>query len=383
MIFIHAASPVCPLLLGCIVIGIIGLALGNPGGVFREKSMPFTFAFWVSLFTFTFNWVRFYYSNLFHIGGWGLHWDVMWSLAVEEQFYLLLPLALILSKNSTRLVAWLLPIIGIGALSRYGMDHVGFANWKIASNSCFDALAMGVLTALYAQQFQRRFGSSFIGAGLFLLTVGCISYDPTTAPTIQAAGACAFMLGAQARDDLFSRAWNIPARIGVLSYEMYLLHPIVFGAIRTLITPNAGGTGLIFGWLAFAAITAFFSEAVHDIFTEPSNRALRKLFLRREATAAVAGCTRLNPPEPTIHKHTLPAISGLVVKPALPVKSPFDDHAQIVETGLPTERLLQPRGIGHQRRRIAPRRGPSGRAIFCPLTASATFTTSRTEKPLP
>lgn len=278
-----------PLLLACIAIGAVALFFGSTNSVFREaKSLPFDLAFWVSLFTFTFNWVRVVYTGLYDIGGWGFHWDVMWSLAVEEQFYLFLPLALILCRNTTRFVWFLFLVIGVCVMSRYGMARYPSFPLKFTSNACFDALALGVLTALYAPNFPKHLAPAFIFGGIFLMALGCISYDVVLAPFIQASGACMFMLGAQARDEIFGSAWALPARIGTLSYEMYLLHPLVYECLRRYITPNAGGYGLVVGWTIYIAVTAVVAEVTHGFFSEPANRWLRQRFRRTQPMQAMA-----------------------------------------------------------------------------------------------
>jgi peptidoglycan/LPS O-acetylase OafA/YrhL len=276
-----------PLLLVCIVIGAIALALGSENSMFKDtKHLPFDGVFWLSLFTFTFNWVRVLYTNVYGIGTWGLHWDVMWSLAVEEQFYIFLPLALILCGNKKRLTTLLTSVIVIGVLFRCWAVQAGVAQVGLMSIARFDALALGVFAALYAPSIPKHFTLAAMGSGILLMTIGCLSYELVLAPFAQAAGAALFMLGAQARDDLFGRIWSGPARIGVLSYEMYLLHPLVLEVLRHYVTPNLGGLGLVFGWLLFIAATALLSEAVHRTFTEPANRWLRGT-LRKIATVPV------------------------------------------------------------------------------------------------
>jgi len=274
--YVRRIARIQPLMLASIAFGALMLALTGHSAVFRWGA-PFTASFWISLFTFTFNWVRVFHGG--PVRGWGLHWDVMWSLAIEEQFYLLLPLALLWSKKGWRFVPVAIGVIVICTVSRYVMALTGLADWQYTSLACFDALAIGVLSAQVAPLIPSKLSALLMIAGGVIMAVAAypVEFNPPFSFLVVELGAAAFILGAQASENLFRHVWRIPSRVGQLSYEMYLLHP----AVLFFIAPHMNRWPLTLGWLAFASITAIVAYLVHAVFTEPMNAWLRFALLKR------------------------------------------------------------------------------------------------------
>ncbi len=277
--YVRRIARIQPLMLASIAFGTLMLTLSGHSAVFRWGA-PFTASFWISLFTFTFNWVRVFHGG--PVRGWGLHWDVMWSLAIEEQFYLLLPLVLLWSKKSLRFVPVAIGVIVICTVSRYVMALAELANWQYTSLACFDALAIGVISAQVAPLIPSKISAQLMIAGGIIMAVAAypVEFNPPFSFLLVELGAAAFILGAQTSANLFGRIWSIPSRIGQLSYEMYLLHP----AVLFFIAPHMNGWPLTIGWLAFTSITAFMAYLVHAVFTEPMNSWLRTILLKRRET---------------------------------------------------------------------------------------------------
>lgn len=275
--YVRRAGRILPLLATSILIGIVVLGFGADGQlydyVFRDPNANFGVAFWLSLFTFTFNWARL--AFIAQSNGWGLHWDVLWSLAVEEQFYVLFPLLLIWSRATGRLMRVLGAAVAVAIIGRGLVELTGLngAYALISSFACIDALAIGVLTALLSDKLQ-------IGSGLRVVLAACgativgltyFSTDLLLAPTILALGAASIIVGVQRPNTFASKLWLPLARIGELSYGIYLLHPVVL----FFAAPLLRGSDFIGGYLLFLLFTMALADLSYRYIERPANRWVR------------------------------------------------------------------------------------------------------------
>jgi peptidoglycan/LPS O-acetylase OafA/YrhL len=271
--YIARIARIQPLLIASILLGAAMLSLGIDTAPFGSPDhAPFNFLFWLSLLTFSFNWLHLAVSQ-YGFSGWGLHWDVMWTLAIEEQFYLLLPL-LFVGQKPKRFVPTLIAIIIVcNFLRDAGQSYV--VAWDFTSFAGFDALGLGVLTAYLAHRSDPRLSLWLMTAGLFAIAVGATAHDARS--LLIAYGAAAFVLGAQARDDYFACA-RLPARLGQLSYEMYLIHPLVIAVLL----PTFQATAMRFDLALLLSVvsTALVAAIVETTFTRPTNIWLRKALAR-------------------------------------------------------------------------------------------------------
>jgi peptidoglycan/LPS O-acetylase OafA/YrhL len=192
-----------------------------------------------------------------------------WTLSIEEQFYLVYPLAMLLVTKSTR------RFLLLGALC---FASIWYAR-RININDGFDALfynsfsrafepLIGCLTALIHRQFAPgRFQSSafrFIG----IVLIGFAIFEPHSMNykrmLIPCLGAAAFLLAQpDRRDPLFRIMASLPLRaIGILSYSIYLWHwPVfVFAKILLGFLGNAETIGCILLTVALSAATFYTLE---------------------------------------------------------------------------------------------------------------------------
>jgi peptidoglycan/LPS O-acetylase OafA/YrhL len=135
----------------------------------------------------------------------------------------------------------------------------------------FDSLGLGVLTAYLAHRCDPSLSLWLMAAGLFAIVVGATAIDGRS--LLIAYGAAAFVLGAQARDALFC-SLKLPSRLGQLSYEMYLLHPLVIAVLLPAFRVASMRFDVALLLSIFSA--AFVAAIVETTFTRPTNIWLRK-----------------------------------------------------------------------------------------------------------
>jgi peptidoglycan/LPS O-acetylase OafA/YrhL len=169
-----------------------------------------------------------------------------WSLAVEEQYYVLFPLFIILfyrfgRRNLAALFA--AGLIASLCLSEYLLQHKPTANFYFAPPRAWELLA-GALLALAAAErpLYERFGGRLAQilslTGLASIGVSVFVYDAATPfPGLYAippALGAALVLGFAHRGTLAGRILSLPpvAGAGLLSYSLYLWHQPLFAFAR-------------------------------------------------------------------------------------------------------------------------------------------------------
>nr|WP_314608124.1 acyltransferase [uncultured Janthinobacterium sp.] len=218
--------------------------------------------------------------------------NVYWSLSVEEMFYLLLPLSCRVLRQRHRIMLLCGAAIVAGPLYRslHADNEIYFMYGYLA---CFDAIAIGCLTALLTQHWQPgaragrflRWTAGLALAALYLRGIG--GHEVFGFTWIAVAGA-AFIAGATA-SPAADRGRSGPLQwLGRHSYELYLFHIIVLAGMRNVVDKAGLGYAERLPWLAlFLAATALAAALVARYVSDPANAALRRRF-RGAATAAPA-----------------------------------------------------------------------------------------------
>jgi peptidoglycan/LPS O-acetylase OafA/YrhL len=187
-------------------------------------------------------WNLFYLSNVYmaQVGDWKLIHGIthLWSLAVEEQFYLSWPLIILLVPKKHLLKA-LLVIIASAPVYRYfcGIYHVNRVATAVMTNGNLDLLALGALLAYMKMHVADRLHAFtryclLIGIAGYLISVVASSIYPGGANaiftrTFEGMFTCWFVnKAADGFGGIFGRvmAFKPLLHIGKISYGLYLYH---------------------------------------------------------------------------------------------------------------------------------------------------------------
>lgn len=216
------------------------------------------------------------------------NWGVLWSLSVEEVFYLFFPLIARFFGRGKLFVGILLCFVVAGPFARTVLAH-GNDVWSDQSYlGGMDAIALGCLTALLVRRTQfsevavRVF--AIIGAALVLFAL--VGLRIVRAPlitqtgldmTVIALGTCLVMIAAA------QTQWKAPwvlkplIQLGQRSYEVYLTHVFVVFAFFGIFMSYGHPAGAVLPlFLLTTLVAAIAGDLVGRYFSEPVNRALRR-----------------------------------------------------------------------------------------------------------
>jgi peptidoglycan/LPS O-acetylase OafA/YrhL len=241
--------------------------------------------FWLSFFSFSFNWYCVLHPEVYF--SLGFHWILLWSLSVEEQFYLFYPLILLALRNVGKLIWFLSALILLGPLFRLA----GAMLWphrtlptSISTPAVWDLLAAGALVYLLSKKLKpflderRKLAVGLCLGGFFVLMLVCLlaSADDLTdqiwAPTFLALGLGLFLLGAFSLSGFQNKLLGFVSLPGRWSYGIYLLHIMV---LFTLWFFLKGRTFLECGLVYGAALVAV-AGISHHFYETPMNHWVRQ-----------------------------------------------------------------------------------------------------------
>lgn len=248
--YLARAWRILPLLLLVLAV-LTTLAVLNVPGFAPDPDQQSVAGLLGSALTLTFNW---YEGRT----GWApAGWDVLWSLSIEEAFYLGFPL----------LCLWLPRRLLVGGLIAWALCLAPLRDLVPAANEVWRekaylpgmaAIAWGVLAALLAGRWQpgRRTGQLLALAGGLTIFLA-LGWDRMLHKLFAGAsmyalcvGACCMLIGCAAWAPRPQAGLRWLARMGELSYELYLTHMfVVLAAVagyRALLGPMQTWTFIVY-----------------------------------------------------------------------------------------------------------------------------------------
>lgn len=274
--YISRFARIAPCLIGLLFILTALHFLGVKGYVINSKFSYFEALF--SALTFHLNWLE------GHKGYLPAAWDVLWSLSVEEVFYIVFPIVCVISRNKKIVYTILVVLILIGPLNRFALE--GNKIWQSkAYLSCMDSIAMGCLFALISHKRTlsriANYGLSLAGA-LIIVFILMVKRDPSFIflgelyifKTILSVGVGLMLVPSfgQKLTPSIGRLLSPLALYGRLSYEIYLTHVFVVFAGVTLYRANEVSLNYSFIWLfSIVLISGLLGYIVERFFSKPMN----------------------------------------------------------------------------------------------------------------
>jgi len=222
------------------------------------------------------------------------NWDILWSLSIEEMFYLFFPVACFLLAGkrffgrSMVFPALLLVFVILGPFGRTLFAHGNEIAEDYSYLGGMEGISWGCLTALVvsSRRFSRRAIWALGIAGTVVVSASLIFswqvYRGWLGKTglnfsLLGVGTCMFIAATAQMEWRSPRVLSPLVRMGRYSYEIYLTHMFVVFTLFDLFL-HAGkpmrGVPILFVFaILFAALLG---AAVANLYSEPANRFLRR-----------------------------------------------------------------------------------------------------------
>ncbi|MFK7954074.1 MAG: acyltransferase family protein [Ekhidna sp.] len=276
-------SRIMPLLIALLVVLSVLHLTGVSGYVINLNKTSLLRAIF-SVLTFHFNWLE------IQVGYLPANWDVLWSISIEECFYLVFPIVCLALKKDWQFVFILLLFVGISPWARVELFLDNDLAYKNHLGS-IDAIAFGCMTAIIAHKFNisKKMNALLLIIGSILIVMvmfykGMIWRSGLTElglnVSILSIGVSMVVLWMHNRykkdlqKDYLAFRWL--KQMGKYSYEIYLTHMFIVIPMAQVIKTNELGEQWLIPLLFLSlALSFLLGWLISTRFSEPVNRWLR------------------------------------------------------------------------------------------------------------
>jgi peptidoglycan/LPS O-acetylase OafA/YrhL len=221
------------------------------------------------------------------------NWDILWSLSIEEMFYLFFPLTCLLFGGkrlfgrSIVLPALLFVFVILGPFGRTLFAHGNEIAEDYSYLGGMEGISLGCLTAIVAsrRRFSRRAlwilgmaGTVIVSASLIFSWQAYRDWLGKTGLnfTVLGIGTCMFITATAQSEWKSPRVLAPLVWMGRYSYEIYLTHMfVVFTFFGVFLDAGKPMRGVPFLFVSAILVSGLLGAAVANVYSEPANRYLR------------------------------------------------------------------------------------------------------------
>lgn len=218
--------------------------------------------------------------------------NILWSLSVEEIFYIVFPLLCVFLKNTRFILLFFFSLIIISPIYRShytGSEIVALYGYL----SCFDAIAIGCVAAIIANKIEFTNGLRKVvlySASLFIVIIyfySGIMENVVLGVSLMALATAVYLISAsseKAASNNTSLLTRIICWFGKNSYELYLFHIVVLALMKEMVSRDALGDYTKLVWAAlFIGISVLVAGTISAYYSSPMNKRFRNiLFAHRQ-----------------------------------------------------------------------------------------------------
>lgn len=282
---------IVPCLVGLLMVLSILHLTGTPQFVIHRPHQSLPRALFAAL-TFHINWFEGKTGYL------PAGWDVLWSLSVEEVFYLAFPLLCRILRQRRLLILVLLGFVVAGPFARVLIHSDPWVDYSYFG--CMDGIALGCLAAMLAARFtfSAKWNLALLvsGTGLCLLIEvfrpiqGWLGlYKAGLDVTVLSVGVALLVIALQQRSATGHWLAGWLRWFGRNSYEVYLTHMLVIWPMVGIYVYFHQSLAVSpFWFVGITALTGLLGFAVARFYSEPLNRLLRTRLIAAKAKALAA-----------------------------------------------------------------------------------------------
>lgn len=257
------------------IFGVTGFVI-NP----QKSTLPRAL---FSALTFHLNWLE---AKVGYLPG---SWDVLWSLCVEEMFYLFFPIACVVLKREFAFLTFMGVFIILGPCARALTSN---EIWQDHSYlSCMDGIALGCIAAIVSRKFtfSKKLTQWITWVGLCLFITSILLKKQifqiglsdlglnVTLLEIATALLIISITSPFSTEKHFQNRLTLPFRwFGKNSYEIYLSHMFFVTFFTGTVFMDQNGSPMLFiGFFMLLVLSGSLGHFLASTFSEPANKWIR------------------------------------------------------------------------------------------------------------